>query len=730
MAGIFLLTACTVPPPPQSLPTDRVGEAAGTASGLQARSSSAEQIWAPLPPFRVDDLGGGLAQSGEIDGMLEALRCMAEGQPIYALARQNATLRAQPSGDGCVLGQVSPGSLVRVEGIFAQADLESGEQLPLVSLDRRSPTTWLGIGASVGYEEDILPIFQQNCAACHGELLQIMGLQVTEYDTLMAGSANGSVVTPGDAEDSLLWRQVASGAMPVVGELSPEQKRAVFDWIQAGAPPQRDEAPTADGLWLRINSQDLTINPANNCDLPADASVRPFVEARLFQVASCAAAPSATQLAALRRDLPAQSIIRPAAITAAGDDAAPDGEAAESAQVSGAPAPAAPAIPAPTTFSPATARIQVAPLSLPAPANSDPWMTPRGGFCVEQRLPSLQDSRGITSLAFAPDGRLFIGLDDLSTGAPDPNIFFDAFHPSRSIAVYDSIGGGNSYGEILTESSRITDMTWHGGSLYLNRAGEVGRIPDGGSYQRLAGGFAVNGRLFHANNGIAIVDGWLYVSAGGMRDGYSDGIINPESSDPPAETVATNIAAEGNPYAARIVRAPLNQLVTERSISLFQTAVRGVRNPYGMSVDPFGRIWFTDNGATNVGPEYLAGDEVNLFDPRTLSPAAAAGDENATPFYGFPIALSGNSQPWYTEPVLPLLNATAPTGITWAYNTIFFAQYGRDAGLYRMANANGQIVAERILLAWPIQAVTTAPDGAIWIGTGGGGLYRLSPGCQ
>jgi hypothetical protein len=26
-------------------------------------------------------------------------------------------------------------------------------------------------------------------------------------------------------------------------------------------------------------------------------------------------------------------------------------------------------------------------------------------------------------------------------------------------------------------------------------------------------------------------------------------------------------------------------------------------------------------------------------------------------------------------------------------------------------------------------AVTTAPDGALWIGTGAGGLFRMTPGC-
>ena len=356
-------------------------------------------------------------------------------------------------------------------------------------------------------------------------------------------------------------------------------------------------------------------------------------------------------------------------------------------------------------------------------------MVPRGGFCAEQFLaPKLQDRHSITALTFAPDGRLFIALDHPATGNFDPNILYDPFHSSRSIVIWDSVSR-DSYYEILRDSSRITGMAWHAGALYLNRAGEVGRIVDGGGYEPLAGGFAVAGQLFHANNGLVISDGWLYVSAGGVRDGYSDGIILLGDGDLPAETLATNVAAGGNPFAARIVRARLDRLLAERSIGVFQTAARGVRNSYGIAVDPLGRIWFTDNGATNVPGDYNAGDEVDLLDPRTLSAAANAGDVNATPYYGFPMALGGVNKDWWTAPVLTLSNSAAPTGITWAYDTIFFANYGRDPGLFRLANAGGAIIAERIMHNWPVQAVATAPDGAIWIGTGTGALYRLVPGC-
>jgi hypothetical protein len=127
-------------------------------------------------------------------------------------------------------------------------------------------------------------------------------------------------------------------------------------------------------------------------------------------------------------------------------------------------------------------------------------------------------------------------------------------------------------------------------------------------------------------------------------------------------------------------------------------------------------------------PEHVsAGDEVNLFDPRTVPNGTA---EEATPYYGFPLALSTNPPDWYSKPVVALPNTSAPTGITWAYGTIFFGQYGRDPGLYRLGKAaDGHVMAERIMVVWPLLAVTTAPDGALWVGTGSGGLYRMTPGC-
>lgn len=728
---LLFLGACALPS--GSLP-------ASPAGNVGSASTATDERIGPRPPVAYPDSMGGIIDLPVLDGMddamADAFACLAGGQPVFAVMQYNANVRNEPNSQGCRLGRAPAGTVVRVEAIFGQE-----ETTPFASLDRSLSLLPL---STPGYDEDIQPIFEENCSVCHSDTLQLADLHVTAYEPLLAGGQSGPVVVPGDPDASQLWLQVRSGAMPLVGELSDEEKSLVYEWILAGA--ARQGKRTSAELWLRLSDDDFSWSP-NAC--AADGGTIPYVNAQLGVAASCAAMPTAEQVAASLLDVqpltglssPTTVSSSPTTVSSSGQSDSTEGDGDDSA----APLPILDT--PPQNVSNEIVRrditagniqrdnvprdivgIQVSPLGLGVPSEADPWMIPRGGFCIEQYLDqTLQDRHSITSLAFAPDGRLFMALDVPADS--DANLLYDPFYPVRTVAVWD----GDSYQELLRESSRITGMAWHEGALYLNRAAEVGRIPDGGTYEYLAGGFAVAGRLFHANNGLVVRDGWLYVAAGGVRDGYSDGTIVPADGELPAETLATFVAAGGNRFSARIVRARLEQLLAERTLAVFQTVARGVRNPYGIATDTLGRVWFTDNGATNVPGTFGAGDEVNLLDPRRLSAAAVAGDENDTPFYGFPMTLGGAHKEWWSEPVLPLPNSAAPTGITWAYDTIFFAQYGRDPGLYRLAlddaKAGGNIIAERVLLGWPIQAVTTAPDGAVWIGTGTGGLFRLVPGC-
>ncbi len=672
----------------------------------------------------------------------ELQACLASGEVVYGITLQNTNVRSAPQVDACRVGRIPRGSLVRVTSSTAT---NPTILVPTPTPTRRSATPSRPPEPTLGYVEDIQPLFNRSCRACHSGVVKSAGLQVTEYAALMAGSNKGPVVIPGDADGSLLWQQVGSGKMPLTGALPAAERALVLNWILAGAPEQRPvaepaiastaEAPNADPaensqLWLTVDDDNINAVP-ETCKTDV-TSPKQLISSELFLPISCGIAPRTAELSSLFKiysiplptatSIPAVQVAQtgaPITTTAAAREPISDTEAAPGAAAAVAPSGAVPA-PFASGANAAATGLQASALNVPPPSDNDGWMTPAGGFCVEQRLATKLD-RGITALAFAPDGTLFMALDTPLGEDADPLILYDAYHPSRSIAAYNT-NNDSGFGEIFNESTRITGMTYYNGALYLSRAGEVGRIVDGGGYERLAVGFAVNSQLFHANNGIAIVNGWLYISAGGVSDGYSDG---PIVGIP--EAAAINVVGGGNRFAARLVRAPLDALLAQRSIETFQTAARGLRNPYGLTTDPAGRLWITDNGATNVPEDVSAGDEVNLFDPNAVPPGLA---EDSTPFYGFPLALNGSPPDWYTKPVLALPNTSAPTSITWAYGTIFYGQYGSDPGLYRLGrSADGSVVTERIMLVWPLLATTTAPDGALWIGTGDGGLFRLTPGC-
>ena len=703
---VVLTTACspTAPPP------------------LPPQLELPEPLSGPGPalPFHEPKVRGNVeAKLEPFDNIAQLQACLALGQTVYGIALQNSNVRETPQASSCRTGRIQRGSLVQITDLITSSNstLATPETI----------TVRVAVTDSVGYKEDIQPIFQRTCIACHSGVVKQLNLQVTAYDPLLAGSMRGPVVIPGDAENSVLWQVLASGKMPLIGALPAENIALVRRWIELGALPQRatavvtqttpvDQNNTAE-RWLRVG--DLNVDPVSDlCANPVEEPLQ-VVNQDLILPISCGIEPQAAQLTPLLQSLALVS--SPAAATGILAAAAPSTDVAANSDATEANAvPAAPAAPvssAPVRAANAPGGIQGA-LGLPAPADSDGWLQPQGGFCIDQHLPDNQ--RGITALAFAPDGRLFMATDVSLDGQPDPNILYDAYHPSRSILVYDPASRYTPQ-EIMRESSRITGITYSNGALFLNRAGEVGWIPDGGSYKPLAGGFAVNSQLFHANNGLVVANGYLYVATGGVRDGYSDGPIVGM-----AEAGALNVVTGGNRFASRLLRAPIDRLLGEYKIEVFETAVRGLRNPYGLTADPSGRLWFTDNGATNVPENVSAGDEVNVFDPSSTPPGTP---EESTPYYGFPLALT-SPQPWYSLPVVDLRNTSAPTGITWAYGTIFFGQYGRDPGLYRIGRAgDGQMIAERVMLVWPLLAVTTAPDGALWIGTGTGGLFRLTPGC-
>jgi len=92
--------------------------------------------------------------------------------------------------------------------------------------------------AQVDYNTEIQTIFNANCTSCHinGGAYQ-QGLDLSSYDSLMAGSNNGAVIVPGDHANSLLWQKVNSGDMPPQNnpDLNSDEVDLIAQWIDEGA---------------------------------------------------------------------------------------------------------------------------------------------------------------------------------------------------------------------------------------------------------------------------------------------------------------------------------------------------------------------------------------------------------------------------------------------------------------------------------------------------------------
>jgi len=128
--------------------------------------------------------------------------------------------------------------LVSVASLGASGSRRSGESL--ASLD----ATTLDVPQdTVSFAEDILPIFRQRCAECHGaedengEVRTEVSLNLLNYERVMMGSEFGTVIEAGDPANSFLLDMIVDQTMPETGDPVPEDEIALIRaWIEAGAP--------------------------------------------------------------------------------------------------------------------------------------------------------------------------------------------------------------------------------------------------------------------------------------------------------------------------------------------------------------------------------------------------------------------------------------------------------------------------------------------------------------
>src|SRR5580704_5096711 len=106
---------------------------------------------------------------------------------------------------------------------------------------------WSLPAQNVQFEKDVKPIFQANCTGCHGTQVKLKDLNLTTEEATLKGSESGAVVAPGKPEDSILYKKVQSGAMPVgKPHLSDKDIATISSWIRGEDSAAAQPNKTAD----------------------------------------------------------------------------------------------------------------------------------------------------------------------------------------------------------------------------------------------------------------------------------------------------------------------------------------------------------------------------------------------------------------------------------------------------------------------------------------------------
>ena len=92
--------------------------------------------------------------------------------------------------------------------------------------------------SSALFEEEVKPLLEARCMACHNAKAQSGGLAMTSREALLTGGNRGAAVVPSDPGASLLIQAVRQDGdlkMPPGGALSPAEQDLLARWVAGGA---------------------------------------------------------------------------------------------------------------------------------------------------------------------------------------------------------------------------------------------------------------------------------------------------------------------------------------------------------------------------------------------------------------------------------------------------------------------------------------------------------------
>ncbi len=132
----------------------------------------------------------------------------------------------------------------------------------------------------VTYVDHVLPIFRNACNNCHNPDKKKAGLDLTTYGATMAGSENGPVLKPGQADGSLIFKvcaQTEEPKMPPKGDKLTDAELALLkNWIAGFALETSSSKPAAAQNQVTLAAVSLT-KPDGPPPMPGDLPLEPFV---------------------------------------------------------------------------------------------------------------------------------------------------------------------------------------------------------------------------------------------------------------------------------------------------------------------------------------------------------------------------------------------------------------------------------------------------------------------
>ncbi len=135
----------------------------------------------------------------------------------------------------------------------------------LTSLLATAAVAFAADAKKVTYEDDVLPIFRDNCLKCHNPDKIKGDLDLTSFSAVMKGGGSGATVNAGDPDGSQLYKSVLQTdepAMPPKSKLSDKEIGVIKAWI-------------AGGLLQGLNSKALAGKPTADLSLKVTAVGKP-----------------------------------------------------------------------------------------------------------------------------------------------------------------------------------------------------------------------------------------------------------------------------------------------------------------------------------------------------------------------------------------------------------------------------------------------------------------------